>query len=208
MGLIKAVEMFFYHKGVRFAAYAKWWIKQSIIRSLYENAHHMKIPLHFIEAIRKLEDFIYNFVQEKKEQPSFDKIIEGTGFSRKKVIRILQIVNKPLSLDTPVFYKDSFIELKDTIKDKNYTGPHAHVFSSMVNQNVQSLLSGLSDRERSILIKRYGLEDGIQRTLDEVGYYFNLTRERIRQIERKALEKLKVPSKMSFCKKLLEEDAH
>jgi len=208
MGLIKAVEMFFYHQGVRFAAYAKWWIKQSIIRSLYETTHYMKIPLHFIESIRKLEDFMYQYLQEKKENPSFEQIVEGTGFSKKKVIRILQIINKPLSLDTPVFYKDNFIELKDLIKDNNYLGPHIHIFNNMVLQNVKNLLLGLSERERSILVKRYGLEDGIQRTLDEVGYYFNLTRERIRQIERKALEKLKVPSKMVFCKKLLEGEGH
>lgn len=208
LGLIKAVEMFYYHKGVRFAAYAKWWIKQSIIRSLYENNHHMKIPLHFIDAIKRLEDCIHTHVQEHKSYPSIDEMVEATKFSRKKVQRILNIISKPLSLDTPVYYKESIVELKDTIKDQKAEGPSHSTFKTMLSDNIKELLSGLSERERNILSKRYGLEDGIQRTLDEVGYYFNLTRERIRQIERKALEKLQVPSKVSICKQLIEEDQY
>lgn len=206
LGLIKAVEMFYYHKGVRFAAYAKLWIKQSIIKILYENTHHIKIPLHFIDTIKKLDDFITNHIQENREYPSIEKIVEGTGLGRKKIVRIIHVVTKPLSLDTPVFYKDGMIELKDTIKDKNHNGPSFQVFQTVVTDNIRRLLEGLSERERNILVKRYGLDDGVQRTLDEVGYYFNLTRERIRQIERKALEKLKTTSKYNLCKKLMEGD--
>jgi RNA polymerase primary sigma factor len=204
LGLIKAVEMFYYHQGVRFAAYAKWWIKQSIIRSLYENNHHMKIPLHFIDAIKRLEEYISLYIQENKKYPTIDQMTKSTGFSPKKIRRILNIIAKPLSLDTPVFYKDSLVELKDTLKDQKHGEPSENVFQAMVSSNIRQLLAGLSERERKIIIKRYGLEDGIQHTLDEVGYYFNLTRERIRQIEHKALDKLKVPSKITLCKKLIE----
>ena len=207
LGLIKAVEMFYYRRGIRFAAYAKWWIKQSIVKSLYENSHHIKIPLHFIDAIKKIEEFISNYIQEHKEYPALDEVMESTAFSKKKIVRILQIIAKPLSLDTPIFYKDSMIELKDTIKDGNYNGPYSDVFKTVVFNDIRKLLAGLSDKERKILIKRYGLEDGVQRTLDEVGYFFNLTRERIRQIEKKAFEKLKVPSKISMYRKLLEGDS-
>ncbi len=207
LGLIKAVEMFYYRKGIRFAAYAKWWIKQSIVKSLYENSHYIKIPLHFIEAIKKLEDYINTYVQENKEYPSLEFMMKATNFSKKKIIRILQIIAKPLSLDTPMFYKDSMVELKDTIKDVKCIGPYKDFLNSVMFKDIKQLLSGLSEKERKIIIKRYGLEDGVQRTLDEVGYFFNLTRERIRQIEKKAFEKLKVPSKVSMYKKLLEGDS-
>ena len=204
MGLIKAVEMFYYHKGVRFAAYAKWWIKQSIIRSLYENNRHIKVPLHFIDAVKRLEDFVNNYIQENHEYPSIEKMIEKTTFSKKKIMRIMQLMSKPVSLDTPVFYKDGIVELKDAVKDGNHKEPYYELFRNTLSFTIKKMLSGLSDRERDILVKRYGLEDGVQRTLDEVGYYFNLTRERIRQIEKKSLDKLKTPSKVFMFKKLLE----
>jgi RNA polymerase primary sigma factor len=164
----------------------------------------MKIPLHFIDAIKRLEEYISLYIQENKKYPTIDQMTKSTGFSPKKIRRILNIIAKPLSLDTPVFYKDSLVELKDTLKDQKHGEPSENVFQAMVSSNIRQLLAGLSERERKIIIKRYGLEDGIQHTLDEVGYYFNLTRERIRQIEHKALDKLKVPSKITLCKKLIE----
>ena len=116
-------------------------------------------------------------------------------------------MSKPVSLDTPVFYKDGIVELKDAVKDGNHKEPYYELFRNTLSFTIKKMLSGLSDRERDILVKRYGLEDGVQRTLDEVGYYFNLTRERIRQIEKKSLDKLKTPSKVFMFKKLLEGES-
>ncbi|HOJ50655.1 MAG TPA: sigma-70 family RNA polymerase sigma factor [Spirochaetota bacterium] len=202
LGLIRAVDMFFYHKGVRFAAYAKWWIKQAIIKTIYEDNHHIKVPLHFVEDIKKVEEFIKNFFNEHQRNPKIKEIEDATRFSPKKIKKILTILTKPVSIDSPINSKDDFIKLSDIIKDfKNI--PETGVFETSLKDTVNSILNKLNDKEKLIIKKRFGLEDGIQRTLDEVGYYFNLTRERIRQIEQRALNKLKVPSRIEFCKKIL-----
>jgi len=201
LGLIRAVDMFFYHKGVRFAAYAKWWIKQAIIKSIYEDNNHIKVPLHFVEDIKKVEEFIKTFFNDNQKNPRIEEIVEKTRFSPKKVKKILTILTKPLSIDAPIISNDDLLMLKDVIKDfKNL--PDKNLFENSLKESVELILDKLSDKEKIIIKKRFGLEDGIQRTLDEVGYYFNLTRERIRQIESRALNKLKVPSKIEFCKKI------
>jgi RNA polymerase primary sigma factor len=203
IGLMKAVEKFEYQRGYKFGTYATWWVRQAIIRAIADQARTIRIPVHMIDIINKVNRTSRTLVQQNGREPTQEEIAEKMGMSLDKVQKVFKIAKSPISLETPISEEEDS-RLEDFIEDKEAISPQDAAISSNMTKRIQKVLSTLNEREEKILRMRFGIGEKYDHTLDEVGQYFELTRERIRQIEEKALRKLKHSSRAHKLKIFIE----
>ena len=204
MGLMKAVDKFDYSKGFKFSTYATWWIRQAITRAIADQARTIRIPVHMVETINKLVREQRNLLQELGQDPTPEQIAERMDMTPDKVREILKIAQEPVSLETPIGEEDDS-HLGDFIEDEVIENPVDYTTRVVLREQLDEVLDTLTDREENVLRLRFGLDDGKMRTLEDVGKVFNVTRERIRQIEAKALRKLRHPSLIKQLKDFIED---
>jgi RNA polymerase primary sigma factor len=206
MGLMKAVEKFEYRRGYKFSTYATWWIRQAITRSIADQARTIRIPVHMIETINKLMRIQKQLVQEFGREPTPEEVAEEMNLPVDRVRAVLKMAQQPISLQSPVGDSED-THFGDFIEDKSAENPAEMTSFSMLKERLQDVLKTLSDREQEVLALRFGLADGYPRTLEEVGKRFNVTRERIRQIEAKALRKMRHPTRIKKLDGFLDMNA-